>query len=153
MKVYKALRVLERNKSKETPNFSKAIEKLIRYFSKAFPENCGLEGNLNDLNMSSHGQSTASNFYRSSTVHSEFSDFEDFKEFTKMSASDGKQGGSNINFKLLDCKTSNDSNSVKGGSESRTELIDGKNQRRMSNDNGRSPQSKSNNVSSYGLEN
>ena len=57
MKVYKALRVLERNKSKDTntPNFSKAIEKLIRYFSKAFPENCGLEGNLNDLNMSSHG--------------------------------------------------------------------------------------------------
>ena len=91
MKVYKALRVLERNKSKDTPNFSKAIEKLIRYFSKAFPENCGIEGNLNDLNLSSHGQSTASNFYRSSTVHSEFSDFgDDFKELTKLSASDGK---------------------------------------------------------------
>ena len=37
MKVYKALRVLERNKSKDTPIFSRAIEKLIRYFSKAFP--------------------------------------------------------------------------------------------------------------------
>ena len=91
MKVYKALRVLERNKSKDTPTFSRAIEKLIRYFSKAFPQNCGIEGNLNDLNMSSHGQSTASNFYRSSTFNSEFSDFgDDFKEYTKMSQSDGK---------------------------------------------------------------
>lgn len=67
LKVYKALRVLERNKSKDTPTFSRAIEKLIRYFSKAFPENCGVEGNLNDLNLSSQGVSTASNFYRSST--------------------------------------------------------------------------------------
>ena len=37
MKVYKALRVLERNKSKDTPIFSRSIEKLIRYFGKAFP--------------------------------------------------------------------------------------------------------------------
>ena len=50
MKVYKALRVLERNKSKDTPTFSRAIEKLIRFFSKTFPSNCGIEGNLNDLN-------------------------------------------------------------------------------------------------------
>lgn len=86
MKVYKALRVLERNKSKDSPTFSRAIEKLIRYFSKAFPQNCGIEGNLNDLNMSSNGQSTASNFYRSSTFHSEFSDFADeLKEINQLS--------------------------------------------------------------------
>ena len=86
MKVYKALRVLERNKSKDTPTFSRAIDKLIRYISKAFPENCGLEGNLKDLNASSHGQSTASNFYRSSTINSEYSDFGDeLREINKLS--------------------------------------------------------------------
>ena len=37
------MRVLERNKSPETPYFSKSIEKLIRYFSKKFPDNCGLQ--------------------------------------------------------------------------------------------------------------
>ena len=54
MKVYKALRVLERNKTKDSPTVSRAIEKLIRYFSKNFPANCGVEGNLNDLVQSSH---------------------------------------------------------------------------------------------------
>ena len=85
MKVYKAMRVLERNKSKDTPTFSRAIEKLIRYFSKAYPQNCGIEGNLNDLNVSSHGISTASNFYRSSSFHSEFSDLgEELRELNKL---------------------------------------------------------------------
>ena len=42
LKIYKALRVLERNKSSDTPFFSKSIEKLIRYFSKKFPDHCGL---------------------------------------------------------------------------------------------------------------
>jgi len=130
MKVYKALRVLERNKSKDTPTFSRAIEKLIRYFSKAFPENCGIEGNLNDLNVSSHGLSTASNFYRSSTFQSEFSDFgEELKELNKMTQSEGKNGGSsNNNFNFIDSKTSNDSSSVKDGGanmESKTELLGG----------------------------
>lgn len=49
LKIYKALRVLERNKSSDTPFFSRAIEKLIRYFTKKFPANCGLEGNLSEL--------------------------------------------------------------------------------------------------------
>ena len=139
MKVYKALRVLERNKSKDTPIFSRAIEKLIRYFSKAFPENCGIEGNLNDLNVSSHGQSTASNFYRSSTFHSEFSDFaEELREINMLA--DGKQtgGSSNNNFNFIDySKISNDSNSVNadaGNNESKTELLGGLAQRRMSNE-------------------
>ena len=39
---------------------------------------------MNDLNVSSHGLSTASNFYRSSTFQSEFSDFGDeLKELTE----------------------------------------------------------------------
>ena len=49
MKCYKALRVLERNKTAETPSFSKPIEKLIRFFSKKFPENLGLDTNLSEL--------------------------------------------------------------------------------------------------------
>lgn len=49
LKIYKGLRVLERNKSNETPFFSRSMEKLIRFFSKKFPENCGLEGNLSEL--------------------------------------------------------------------------------------------------------
>ena len=49
MKIYKALRVLERNKSSDTPFFSKSIEKLVRYFTKKFPENCGVEGNLSEF--------------------------------------------------------------------------------------------------------
>lgn len=151
MKVYKALRVLERNKSKDTPIFSRAIEKLIRYFSKAFPENFGIEGNLNDLNVSSHGQSTASNFYRSSTFHSEFSDFaEELREINKLA--EGKQNGSsNNNFNFIDySKISNDSNSVNAdtGNESKTELLGGLAQRRMSNE--KSPSS--NNFTNRALE-
>ena len=148
-KVYKALRVLERNKSKDTPIFSRAIEKLIRYLSKAFPENCGIEGNLNDLNVSSHGQSTASNFYRSSTFHSEFSDFaEEMREINQLAES--KQGGSNNKFNFMDSKTSNDSSSVNadGGMESKTELLVGLAQRRMSNE--KSPSS--NNFTNRGLD-
>jgi len=37
LKIYKALRVLERNKNPETPFFSKAMDKLIRYITKQFP--------------------------------------------------------------------------------------------------------------------
>ena len=51
-----------------------------------------------------------------------------------MSASDGKQGGHNRNFKLIDCKTSNDSNSVKDGSQSKTDLYNGMMERRLSNE-------------------
>ena len=142
MKVYKAMRVLERNKRKDTPTFSRAIEKLIRYFSKAFPENCGVEGNLNDLNMSSHGQSTASNFYRSSTLNSEFSDFgEELRELNKMSEG-GAHGGSHHNFNFTDSKTSNDSSSVMndtGLDASKTELMGAINAGRGSNE--RSPPS------------
>ena len=47
--MYKALHVLERNKNKETMVFSRAMDKLMRYFSKKFPEDFGLDGNLNDL--------------------------------------------------------------------------------------------------------
>ena len=53
LKIYKALRVLERNKAQDSPHFSKSIEKLIRYFAKKFPENCGVEGSLSDLSESS----------------------------------------------------------------------------------------------------
>lgn len=144
MKVYKALRVLERNKNKETPTFSRAIEKLIRYFSKAFPQNCGIEGNLNDLNISSHGVSTASNFYRSSTFQSEFSDFaEEIKEINKMASSEGKSNY-HQKFNFIDSKTSNDSNSVKDGiMDSKTELnASSMNQRKMSNE--KSPSSGTN---------
>jgi hypothetical protein len=49
LKIYKGLRVLERNKKSDTPMYSRSMEKLIRFFSKKFPENCGLEGNLSDL--------------------------------------------------------------------------------------------------------
>ena len=48
-KMYKALRVLEKNKDKESTCFSKSIEKLIRYFSKKFPEDFGIEKSLNDF--------------------------------------------------------------------------------------------------------
>jgi hypothetical protein len=49
LKVYKALRVLEREKHIETPFFSKSIEKLIRFFSRKFPDQLGLEGKLSEL--------------------------------------------------------------------------------------------------------
>jgi len=49
LKVYKALRVLEREKNTETPFFSRSIEKLIRFFSKKFPESLGLDGKLSEL--------------------------------------------------------------------------------------------------------
>ena len=49
LKIYKGLRVLERNKQPDTPFFSRSIEKLIRFFSKKFPENCGLDGSLSEL--------------------------------------------------------------------------------------------------------
>lgn len=144
------MRVLERNKNKETPTFSRAIEKLIRYFSKSFPENCGVEGNLKNLNMSSHGQSTASNFYRSSTFNSDFSELgEELRELNMMTQSEGKQGNYNINFNFIDSKTSNDSNSLKdatGGNEYKTELLSGIIQRKMSNE--KSPSS--NNISNRG---
>jgi hypothetical protein len=38
MKIYKALRVLERSKSSETPVYSKPFEKLIQFFTFKFPE-------------------------------------------------------------------------------------------------------------------
>lgn len=50
--MYKALHVLERNKNKETTVFSRCMDKLMRYFSKKFPEDFGLDGNLNDLALS-----------------------------------------------------------------------------------------------------
>ena len=53
LKIYKALRVLERNKSQDSPYFSKSIERLIRYFAKKFPENCGLEENPSEYALSS----------------------------------------------------------------------------------------------------
>lgn len=63
LKIYKALRVLERNKSHDSPYFSKSIERLIRYLAKKFPENCGLEespseyslSTLNNMDISSGG--------------------------------------------------------------------------------------------------
>ena len=51
-----------------------------------------------------------------------------------MSASDGKQGGSNRNFRFMDSKTSNDSGSVKDPLDTRTELQGEIMQRRHSND-------------------
>ena len=48
LKIYKALRVLERNKLPETPFFSKSIEKLVRYFTMKLPDSCGVEGNLSE---------------------------------------------------------------------------------------------------------
>jgi len=53
LKIYKALRVLERNKSQDSPYFSKSIERLIRYFAKKFPENCGLEESPSEYSLSS----------------------------------------------------------------------------------------------------
>ena len=53
LKIYKALRVLERNKSQDSPYFSKSIERLIRYFAKKFPENCGLEESPSEYALSS----------------------------------------------------------------------------------------------------
>jgi len=38
LKIYKALRVLERNKSIDTPFFSKSMDKLIRFFTKQYPK-------------------------------------------------------------------------------------------------------------------
>ena len=52
LKIYKALRVLERNKAPETPYFSKSLEKLIRYFSKKFPDNCGPRNSINNRSIS-----------------------------------------------------------------------------------------------------
>ena len=49
LKIYKALRVLEKSKSNETPYFSRSIEKLIRFFTKKLPDNWGIEGTLTDL--------------------------------------------------------------------------------------------------------
>ena len=49
LKIFKALRVLEKNKSAKTPFFSKSIEKLVRFLSRKFPENLGLEGNLSEI--------------------------------------------------------------------------------------------------------
>ena len=48
-KVYKALRVLETNKQKETPYVSKSLDKMIRYFSKSLPEEIGSDKTLNDI--------------------------------------------------------------------------------------------------------
>lgn len=38
MKIYKALRVLERSKKSDTPVYSKPFEKLINFFTMKFPE-------------------------------------------------------------------------------------------------------------------
>lgn len=66
VKVYKALRVLERNKSSETLFFSKSIEKLIKFFYKKFPESLGFKldsqrSSLVDLN---------TNYEKDKTLHS-----------------------------------------------------------------------------------
>jgi hypothetical protein len=53
LKIYKALRVLERNRSQDSPYFSKSIERLIRYFAKKFPGSCGLEENPSEYALSS----------------------------------------------------------------------------------------------------
>jgi hypothetical protein len=45
--------VLERNKSQDSPYFSKSIERLIRYLAKKFPENCGLEESPSEYSLSS----------------------------------------------------------------------------------------------------
>lgn len=44
--MYKALRVLEKNKDKETPFFSKPIEKLIRHLQKKIPSEYGIPMSL-----------------------------------------------------------------------------------------------------------
>ena len=49
MKCYKALRVLERNKTAESPSFSKPIEKLIKFLGKNFPADLGINSNLSEL--------------------------------------------------------------------------------------------------------
>ena len=51
-KMYKALHVLERNKNKDSMIFSRSMDKLMRYFSKKFPQDFGLDGNLNDIALS-----------------------------------------------------------------------------------------------------
>ena len=60
--MYKALKVLEKNKDKDSTSFSKSVEKLIRYFSKKFPEDFGVEKSLNDFALQNLQEDPSSDF-------------------------------------------------------------------------------------------
>ena len=72
--MYKALRVLEKNKDKESTCYSKSVEKLIRYFSKKFPEDFGIEKSLNDFALQNFQEDPSSDFKQlTASMYSEFS--------------------------------------------------------------------------------
>ena len=122
------MRVLERNKIKDTPILSRALEKLIKFLSKTYPSKCLLDCSPRQTNpYASNGLSTASNFQISTTLQSECSDLcEELQEINKFC--DVKQLPNSLNnFNLTESKTSNDSNSLKDAvlSESKTEINGG----------------------------
>ena len=60
-KIFKALKVLEKNKDKDTPFVSKSIDKLMRFFQKKFPQEYNIDKNLNDLAMESKQENISVN--------------------------------------------------------------------------------------------
>lgn len=70
-KIYKALQVLEKQKVNETPDLSKSLDKLMRYFRKKFPEDLNLDKSLLDLSRSN--DSSTQPYFKTEFNGSEFS--------------------------------------------------------------------------------